>query len=233
MEMTAERTTDSKQELSKERIREIIAKRAAKEFKAGDVVTLGIGLPTAVADYVPENLHVIFQSENGLLGLGKSQTGDNPDKRVINAGGGYVEAKQGACFYDSQMAFTMMRGGHIDATVLGALQVDEQGSLASWMIPGKMVPGMGGSMDLVVGAKKVIVAMEHTSKGQIKIMKKCNLPLTAYKEVNLIITEKCVFEVTDDGLLMTEINPMFSVDDIKSMTEADFIVAEDLKNMEV
>lgn len=233
MEMTAERTTDSKQELSKERIREIIAKRAAKEFKAGDVVTLGIGLPTAVADYVPENLHVIFQSENGLLGLGKSQTGDNPDKRVINAGGGYVEAKQGACFYDSQMAFTMMRGGHIDATVLGALQVDEQGSLASWMIPGKMVPGMGGSMDLVVGAKKVIVAMEHTSKGQIKIMKKCNLPLTAYKEVNLIITEKCVFEVTDDGLLMTEINPMFSVDDIKSVTEADFIVAEDLKNMEV
>lgn len=233
MEMTAERTTDSKQELSKERIREIIAKRAAKEFKAGDVVTLGIGLPTAVADYVPENLHVIFQSENGLLGLGKSQTGDNPDKRVINAGGGYVEAKQGACFYDSQMAFTMMRGGHIDATVLGALQVDEQGSLASWMIPGKMVPGMGGSMDLVVGAKKVIVAMEHTSKGQIKIMKKCNLPLTAYKEVNLIITEKCVFEVTDDGLLMTEINPMFSVDDIKSMTEADFIVAEDLKDMEV
>lgn len=233
MEMTAERTTDSKQELSKERIREIIAKRAAKEFKAGDVVTLGIGLPTAVADYVPENLHVIFQSENGLLGLGKSQTGDNPDKRVINAGGGYVEAKQGACFYDSQMAFTMMRGGHIDATVLGALQVDEQGSLASWMIPGKMVPGMGGSMDLVVGAKKVIVAMEHTSKGQIKIMKKCNLPLTAYKEVNLIITEKCVFEVTDDGLLMTEINPMFSVDDIKSMTEADFIVAENLKDMEV
>lgn len=233
MEMTAERTTDSKQELSKERIREIIAKRAAKEFKAGDVVTLGIGLPTAVADYVPENLHVIFQSENGLLGLGKSQTGDNPDKRVINAGGGYVEAKQGACFYDSQMAFTMMRGGHIDATVLGALQVDEQGSLASWMIPGKMVPGMGGSMDLVVGAKKVIVAMEHTSKGQIKIMKKCNLPLTAYKEVNLIITEKCVFEVTDEGLLMTEINPMFSVDYIKSVTEADFIVAEDLKNMTI
>lgn len=231
--MTAERTTDSKQELSKERIREIIAKRAAKEFKAGDVVTLGIGLPTAVADYVPENLHVIFQSENGLLGLGKSQTGDNPDKRVINAGGGYVEAKQGACFYDSQMAFTMMRGGHIDATVLGALQVDEQGSLASWMIPGKMVPGMGGSMDLVVGAKKVIVAMEHTSKGQIKIMKKCNLPLTAYKEVNLIITEKCVFEVTDEGLLMTEINPMFSVDYIKSVTEADFIVAEDLKNMTI
>ena len=167
------------EELSKNKIREIVAKRAAKEFKDGDVVTLGIGLPTAVADYVPEGINVTFQSENGLLGVGKSQKGDNPDKRIINAGGGYVEAKAGASFYDSQMAFTIMRGGHIDATVLGALQVDEQGSLASWLIPGKFVPGMGGSMDLVVGAKKVIVAMEHTSKGQIKIVKKCNLPLTA------------------------------------------------------
>ncbi len=220
-------------ELSKEKIREIIAKRAAKEFKEGDVVTLGIGLPTEVANYVPEDMHVIFQSENGLLGVGKKQKEDNIDPRIINAGGGYVEAKKGACFYDSQMAFTMMRGGHIDATVLGALQVDEDGSIASWMIPGKMVPGMGGSMDLVVGAKKVIVAMEHLSKGQVKIVKKCTLPLTAYKEVDTIITERCVFDVSKDGLVLIEINPMFSIDDIKSSIDADFKVAPNLKYMEV
>ncbi len=221
------------QELSKEKIREIIAKRAAKEFQNGDVVTLGIGLPTAVADYVPEGINVTFQSENGLLGVGKSQKGDFIDKRIINAGGGYVEAKKGASFYDSQMAFTMMRGGHIDATVLGALQVDEEGSLASWLIPGKFVPGMGGSMDLVVGAKKVIVAMEHTSKGQIKIVKKCTLPLTAYQEVNLIITERCVFKVTSQGLVMTDINPMFTVDDIKESVTADFMVSDNLQYMDI
>ena len=221
------------QELSKEKIREIIAKRAAKEFQNGDVVTLGIGLPTADADYVPEGINDTFQSENGLLGVGKSQKGDFIDKRIINAGGGYVEAKKGASFYDSQMAFTMMRGGHIDATVLGALQVDEEGSLASWLIPGKFVPGMGGSMDLVVGAKKVIVAMEHTSKGQIKIVKKCTLPLTAYQEVNLIITERCVFKVTSQGLVMTDINPMFTVDDIKESVTADFMVSDNLQYMDI
>lgn len=219
--------------LTKEQIREIIARRAAKEFKEGDVVTLGIGLPTAVADYVPEEKHVIFQSENGLLGVGKSQSGDKIDPRIINAGGGYVEPKKGACFYDSQMAFTMMRGGHIDATVLGALQVDEEGSIASWLIPGKMVPGMGGSMDLVVGAKKVIVAMEHTSKGAIKIVKKCDLPLTAYREVDLIITERCVFEVTPDGLILTEVNPLFTIEDIKSSVSADFKISDNVKFMEI
>lgn len=220
-------------ELTKEKIREIIAKRAAKEFKEGDVVTLGIGLPTEVANYVPEDMHVIFQSENGLLGVGKKQKEDNIDPRIINAGGGYVEAKKGACFYDSQMAFTMMRGGHIDATVLGALQVDEEGSLASWMIPGKMVPGMGGSMDLVVGAKKVIIAMEHLSKGHIKIVKRCSLPLTAYKEVDTIITERCVFDISNDGLVLIEINPMFDIEDIKNTVEADFKVAPNLKYMEI
>lgn len=242
MELTAEKTAQkdthygsnpisNAHELSKDEIREIVAKRAAKEFKEGDVVTLGIGLPTAVADYVPENMHVIFQSENGLLGVGKSQPKENPDTRVINAGGGFVEAKKGACFYDSQMAFTMMRGGHIDATVLGALQVDEDGSLASWVIPGKFVPGMGGSMDLVVGAKRVIVAMEHLSKGTVKIVKKCSLPLTAYKEVDMIITERCVFDVHSDGLELIEINPMFSVEDIKSSVTADFRVSKNLKYM--
>lgn len=223
--------------LSKEKTREIIAKRAAKEFKEGDVVTLGIGLPTEVANYVPEDMHIMFQSENGLLGAGKKPTPETMDKRITNAGGVCVEIKKGACFYDSQTAFMMMRGGHIDVTVLGALQVDEEGSLASWLIPGKFVPGIGGSMDLIIGAKKVIVAMEHTSKDEIKIVKKCNLPLTAYKEVDMIITEKCVFEVIKDkaenGLILTEINPMFSLDDIKSSTAADFTVSPNLKNMEI
>ena len=217
--------------LSKEEIREIIAKRAAKEFKEGDVVTLGIGLPTAVANYVPESMNIVFQSENGLLGLGKNQDESKQDKRVINAGGACVEVTKGASFYDSQMAFTLMRGGHIDATVLGALQVDSQGSIASWIIPGKFTPGMGGSMDLVVGAKKVIVAMEHTSKGQIKIVDKCTLPLTAYNEVNLIITERCVLEVTKGGLLLTEINPRFTLEDIKKSTGAAFKVSDNLKSM--
>lgn len=223
----------STQVLSKEQIREIIAKRVAQEFKEDDVVTLGIGLPTAAADYVPQDKHIIFQSENGLLGLGKSQSGDNLDPHIINAGGGLVEVQEGACFFDSATALTMMRGGHIDATVLGALQVDEEGSIASWMIPGKFVPGMGGSMDLVVGAKRVIVAMEHTSKGSIKIVKKCTLPLTAYREVDLIITERCVFDVTSNGLLLTEINPMYTLDDIKDSVSADFEVSANVKFMEI
>lgn len=220
-------------DLSKEQIREIIAKRVAQEFKEGDVVTLGIGLPTAAADYVPAEKNIIFQSENGLLGIGKTQSKDNLDPHIINAGGGFVEVQEGACFFDSATALTMMRGGHIDATVLGALQVDEEGSIASWMIPGKFVPGMGGSMDLVVGAKRVIVAMEHTSKGSIKIVKKCTLPLTAYKEVDLIITERCVFEVTPHGLLLTEINPMFTIDDIKDSVTAYFEVSAKVKFMEI
>lgn len=220
-------------ELTKEKIREIIAKRAAKEFKKGDVVTLGIGLPTEVANYVDNSVGVIFQSENGLLGAGRLHQGESPDPRIINAGGAFVEPIRGCCFYDTQMAFTIMRGGHIDATVLGALQVDGEGNLASWMIPNKLVPGMGGSMDLVVGSKKVIVVMEHLSKNQIKIVKKCSLPLTASAEVDLIITERCVFEVTKDGLLMTEINPFFTLEDIKNSTEADFKISENLKNMDI
>ena len=219
--------------LSKEKVREIIAKRAAKEFNAGDVVTLGIGLPTAVADYVPQEKKVVFQSENGLLGNWKNSTDDNADKRIINAGGVCVEVQQGASFYDTAMALTMMRGGHIDATVLGALQVDEEGSIASWMIPGKFAPGMGGAMDLVIGSKRVIVAMEHTSKGEVKILKKCTLPLTAYKEVDLIITERCVLKVTPAGLVLTDINPMFTIEDIKNSVSADFTVSEDLQYMEI
>lgn len=223
---------DVKKELSKEKIREIIAKRAAKEFKKGDVVTLGIGLPTEVANYVDDETRVIFQSENGLLGAGRLHQGNKPDKRIINAGGAYVELTPGCCFYDTQMAFTIMRGGHIDATVLGALQVDKEGNLASWMIPNKLVPGMGGSMDLVVGSKKVIVAMEHMSKNQMKIVDKCDLPLTASGEVDLIITERCVFEVDKNGLLLVEINPDFTVEDIKNSVATTFRVSENLKFME-
>ncbi len=220
-------------ELSRDKIKEIIAKRTAKEFKRGDIVTLGIGLPTEVANYVPEDMHIMFQSENGFLGVSKNATPETRNEKIINAGGICVEAREGACFYDSQMAFTIMRGGHIDATVLGALQVDEEGSIANWLIPNKFAPGMGGAMDLIVGSKRVIVAMEHTAKGQPKIVKKCDLPLTAYGEVDMIITERCVFEVTPQGLLMTDINPLFTIDDIKSSVSADFKVADDLKQMEV
>ncbi len=218
-------------ELSKDEIKEIIARRIAKEFKENDVVTLGIGLPTEAANYVSEDIHVIFQSENGILGLGKNQKGPNFDTRVVNAGGVFVEVTKGASFYDSQMAFTIMRGGHIDATVLGALQVDAEGSIASWQIPGKFVPGIGGSMDLIVGSKRVIVAMTHTSKDEPKIVQKCSLPLTAYKEVDMIVTERCVFNVENDSLVLTEINPVYSLEDIKASTAAEFIVSPDLKNM--
>lgn len=221
------------QNLTKEKIKEIIAKRIAKEFKENDIVTLGIGLPTEAANYVDENMNIIFQSENGILGLGKDQKGPNYNNKIINAGGVCVELNKGASFYDSQMAFTIMRGGHIDATVLGALQVDEEGSIASWQIPGKFVPGIGGSMDLIIGSKRVIVAMTHTSKDEIKIMKRCTLPLTAYKEVNMIVTERCVFQVTPEGLVLTEINPLFTIDDIKASTEANFRVSKYLKEMEI
>lgn len=225
--------TPTIQELTKEKIKEIIAKRVAKEFKPNDIITLGIGLPTEAANYVDESMNIIFQSENGIVGLGKDQKGPNYNHKIINAGGVCVELNKGASFYDSQMAFTIMRGGHIDATVLGALQVDEEGSIASWQIPGKFVPGIGGSMDLIIGSKRVIVAMTHTSKDEFKIVKKCELPLTAYKEVDMIITERCVFEVKEDGLLLTDINPMFTIDDIKASTGADFKVSPNLKEMEI
>ena len=233
MTVAMESLKETSKELSREKIKEIIAKRTAKEFKRGDIVTLGIGLPTEVANYVPEDMHIMFQSENGFLGVSKNATAETRDERIINAGGICVEAREGACFYDSQMAFTIMRGGHIDATVLGALQVDQEGSIANWLIPDKFAPGMGGAMDLIVGSKRVIVAMEHMSKGQTKIVKKCDLPLTAYGEVDLIITERCVFDVQPGGLVLTDINPMFTVDDIRNSVEADFTVSNELKYMEV
>lgn len=214
-------------------MKQFIAKRVAKELTDGDVVNLGIGLPTAVANYVPEGVNVLFQSENGFVGLGPAPAEGEEDKDIVNAGGQPVTILPGGTFFDSATSFGIIRGGHVDITVLGALQVDEKGNLANWMIPGKMVPGMGGAMDLVVGAKRVIVAMEHTVKGNPKILKECNLPLTAAGEVDLIVTEMGVMEVTDNGLLLTEINPEYTVEDIKNATEAEITVSDNLIKMEV
>ena len=220
-------------ELTKEKIREIIARRVAKEFEDGDVVNLGIGLPTEVANYIPKDIYVALQSENGLIGMGPTPCEAEEDCRISNAGGSLVTIAPGGCFFDSFTSFGIIRGGHVDATVLGALQVDEKGNLANWMVPGKMVPGMGGAMDLVVGAKKVIIAMEHTAKGAPKILKNCTLPLTAANEVNLIVTEKGVMEVTDKGIILKELSPYSSIEDIKNSTEAELIIGENLKIMEV
>lgn len=213
-------------ELSKEQCREIIARRVAKEVKEGDVITLGIGLPTEVANYIPHNIHVIFQSENGMTGVGHRDLSATENPKVINAGGLAVTTRPGAVFFDTSMAFTIIRGGHVDATVLGALQVDEEGNLANWMIPGVLVPGMGGAMDLVVGAKKVIIAMEHTSKGRPRIVKKCSIPLTAQHEVDMIVTERCVIDVTPQGLVLKEINPNFSLEEILASTDANLIIPD-------
>lgn len=214
-------------------IKEIIAKRVAKELKDGDVVNLGIGLPTMVANYVPENVEVILQSENGFVGMGPAPEEGKEIKNLVNAGAMPVTLVPGAAFFDSATSFAIIRGGHVDVTVLGALQVDEKGNLANWMIPGKKVPGMGGAMDLVVGAKKVIVAMTHTAKGNIKILKECNLPLTAKGQVNLIVTEMGVMEVTDRGLVLKEINPEYTVEEVQAATEAQLIIPENLKKMEI
>ena len=216
-------------ELDKKTTREYIAKRVAQEFRDGYVVNLGIGLPTLVANYVPEGMDVVFQSENGIIGVGAAPEAGKEDKDMINAGGGFVTVLPGAQFFDSATSFGIIRGGHVDATVLGALQVDKKGNLANWMVPGKMVPGMGGAMDLVVGAKEVIGAMEHTSKGAVKILDDCTLPLTAVGVVDLIITEKGVIKVTPEGLVITEVSPYSSIEDIKASTGAELKVADDVK----
>ena len=211
--------------------KELIARRVAKELKDGDVVNLGIGLPTLVANYVDPNLDITFQSENGMLGLGPIPDKDQEDFDLTNAGGNPVTMTNGGAFFDSATSFGIIRGGHVDVTVLGSLQVDEEGNIANWIIPGKMVPGMGGAMDLLVGAKKVIVAMQHTSKDKPKILKKCSLPFTAVKEVDMIVTELGVMEITSEGILLTELAPGVSIEDIQNVTEAKLIISDHLKVM--
>lgn len=214
-------------------IKEIIARRVAKELKDGDVVNLGIGLPTMVANYISDDIDVTFQSENGFVGLGPAPKAGEEHKDITNAGSMPASINKGGAFFDSSMSFTIIRGGHVDTTVLGALEVDFEGSLANWKIPGKMVPGMGGAMDLVVGAKKVIVAMTHTQKGAHKILEKCTLPLTAYKQVNLIITELAVIEVTKEGLVLRELGPSATIDDVINATAAKLIMPESIGNFEI
>jgi acetate CoA/acetoacetate CoA-transferase beta subunit len=205
--------------------KEIIASRIALELNDGDLVNLGIGIPTLVADYVPDNKHVTFQAENGIIGLGPLT---DEDTNIVNAGGIKATIQKGGAFIDSITSFTFIRGGHIDVTVLGALEVDQEGSIASWIIPGKKVPGMGGAMDLVTGAKKVIIALKHTNNGQSKILKKCTLPLTAAHQANLIVTEMAVMKVEEDGLYLLEVHPDYTVDEVIKATDADLKI----KNVE-
>lgn len=215
--------------------REFIAKRIAKELKDGDVVNLGIGLPTMVANYIPEGIDIMLQAENGILGVGPNAGPEERTLDCIDAGGNYVTTVKGASFFDSSLSFSIIRGGHVDITVLGALEVDEEGNVANWMVPGKKVPGMGGAMDLVVGARKVILAMEHVNKnGAPKIVKRCKLPLTAVNVVKTIVTDMAVIDVVPEkGLVVKEIAPGLSVDDVQKATDARLSIASDLKVIEV
>ncbi len=216
--------------------KEIIAKRVAQELKDGDVVNLGIGLPTMVADCLPDGVSIVIQSENGMLGLGPAPEAGRENPDLINAGGKHVTALKGASFFDTSESFAIIRGGHVDVAVLGALEIDEAGNLASHMVPGKMVSGMGGAMDLAVGAKRIIVSTLHTNGNgngpKPKILKKLTLPTTAAGVVDLIVTEKAVIEVTPDGLLLKEISADTTVEEVKSLTEAELRVSPDLKIME-
>ncbi len=220
--------------MDKSLIKGFIAARCAKELKDGDVVNLGIGLPTLIPRYLPEGVELVIHAELGIVGAGATpKEGDENymPYHVTDAGGSPASVAFEGAFTDSATNFGLIRGGHADACFLGPLEVDAEGSLANWIIPGKKMPGMGGAMDLCTGAKKCIICMEHTAKGSPKILEKCRLPLTASHCVNKIITEMCVLEVTPEGLLMTEINPEFTVEDVKAATAAPFAVAENLKSM--
>lgn len=218
--------------MTKNEIKHFIAKRVALELHDGDFVNLGIGLPTLVPSYLPPDVEVILEAEDGIVGAGSAPPETEADPRyIVDAGGRPASVKVGGAFIDSMTSFTLIRGGHVDATVLGALQVDQDANLANWIIPGKMVPGMGGAMDLVVGAKKVIIAMEHTQKGVPKILRRCTLPLTAVNCVDMIVTEMGVMRFVDGRLTLTEINPEYSVAEVRAATEADFAVGDPLSVM--
>lgn len=211
--------------------KELIARRVAQELKDGDIVNLGIGLPTLVANYLPPDVSITLQSENGFLGLGPVT---EPDPALVNAGGQLCGMVPGAATFDSAFSFALIRGGHVDACVLGGLQVAQNGDLANWMVPGKMVPGMGGAMDLVAGAKKVIVAMEHCAKdGGAKILRACTLPLTALGRVSMIVTDLALFAFVDGVLTLKELAPGVDLEMVRERTEAGYVVAPDLKTMPV
>jgi acetate CoA/acetoacetate CoA-transferase beta subunit len=213
--------------------KERVARRVAREIKPGTLVNLGIGLPSLVANYVPASLGVFFQAENGVIGLGARPPEGMEDRHLTDAGGSFVTAVPGAAAIDSAMSFGLIRGGHLDMTVLGGLQVDERGHLANWKVPGKMVPGMGGAMDLVTGATRVIVAMQHAAKGQSKIVPRCTLPVTALRRVDLIVTDLAVIEPSEDGLLLKERAPGVTIAEIVDATEAILIVPDSVPEMDL
>ncbi len=218
--------------MEKSEIKPFIAKRVAQELKDGFVVNLGVGLPTLCTQFLPEGVKVAIHAEVGIVGAGNAPSPEEADPmHVVDAGGSPASVAYGGSFIDSASNFGLIRGGHVDAVVLGGLEVDEHGSLSNWIIPGKKMPGMGGAMDLLVGAKEVIVAMEHTAKGNPKILKKCRLPYTAVHCITKIITEMCVINVTDKGLELVEINPEFTVEQVQAATEATLIVSPDLNPM--
>ncbi len=213
--------------------KEVIARRVAREIRPGMLVNLGIGLPSLVASHLPADADVYFQAENGVIGLGARPPEGMEEANLTDAGGGFVTAVPGAASFDSAMSFGLIRGGHLDMTVLGGLQVDERGYLANWMVPGRMVPGMGGAMDLVSGARRVVVAMIHSAKGEAKIVPECTLPLTAARRISLIVTEMAVIEPTDAGLVLRERGPGATVDRIRAATAARLIVGDDIPEMDL